>query len=448
MSIKLYIVCINTYLLDAHARGRNTVLIIDEAQNLSAEVLEQMRLLTNLETNERKLLQIILIGQPELATMLERPELRQLAQRIVARYHLGALTKAEVAAYVAHRLDVSGAKSQLFPSSLIGRLYQLSGGIPRVINVLCDRALLGAYVQGKQHVQSSTLAQAAREVFHQPKQQYRTWPRHLLAVLILATGGALAMAVYRPDSLATPVLPTRTLISAEIVPLAPVMPISKKQMPENVSNPAASLPETLEWPAGLPRTQSRSLAFAALMRAWGADEAGPNPCRKIDSHGLRCRFARSGLDELRQLNRPAILQMYNKQGDEFYATLTAIDNQSAIFSIGSETTVVALSALATQWSGYYTLLWRAPLEARDNIQSGERGPAVDWLARQLSSRNGKVADISKNAVFDESLVRQLKQFQLVEGLVPDGALKLQTLMRLSGVGDHTAPKLHRTDEAK
>ena len=142
-TIKVYIDCINAYLLDAHARGRHTVLIIDEAQNLSADVLEQLRLLTNLETNQRKLLQIILLGQPELAAMLAQPELRQLAQRIIARYHLGPLDKHEVAAYVQHRLEVSGAQRQLFPLALTGPLYRLSGGIPRIINVLCDRALLG-----------------------------------------------------------------------------------------------------------------------------------------------------------------------------------------------------------------------------------------------------------------------------------------------------------------
>ena len=167
-SIKVYIDCINTYLLDAHAKGRHTVLIIDEAQNLSADVLEQLRLLTNLETNQRKLLQIILLGQPELAAMLAQPELRQLAQRVIARYHLGPLDRHEVAAYVLHRLEVAGAQRQLFPAALMGSLYRLSRGIPRIINVLCDRALLGAYSQSKERVDRATLKQAAYEVFHNP----------------------------------------------------------------------------------------------------------------------------------------------------------------------------------------------------------------------------------------------------------------------------------------
>jgi general secretion pathway protein A len=195
-SIKVFVDCINGHLLEAHARGRHCVLIIDEAQNLSVDVLEQMRLLTNLETSERKLLQIILIGQPELASMLERLDLRQLAQRIVARYHLGALSKAEVAAYVQHRLEVAGTQRQLFPLAIMGRLHRLSGGIPRVINVLCDRALLGTYAQGKERVDRATLEQAAREVFHHPSTQPRNMRRLLAAGLIVLVGGTLAVAAY------------------------------------------------------------------------------------------------------------------------------------------------------------------------------------------------------------------------------------------------------------
>src|ERR1035437_7196801 len=192
-SVKVYVDCINTYLLDAHARGRHTVLIIDEAQNLSADVLEQMRLLTNLETSQRKLLQIILLGQPELAVMLARPELSQLAQRIIARYHLGPLARLEVAAYVRHRLGVSGTQRQLFPAALTGRLYRLSGGIPRIINVLCDRALLGTYVQGRERVDRATLRQAAREVFHNPvsRNMLRPLGAGLLASIVRAASQSL-----------------------------------------------------------------------------------------------------------------------------------------------------------------------------------------------------------------------------------------------------------------
>ena len=436
-SVKVFVDCINAYLLDAHARDRHTVLIIDEAQNLSAVVLEQMRLLTNLETNERKLLQIILIGQPELALMLEQPELRQLRQRIVARYHLGPLTKPEVAAYVRHRLEISGARRQLFPAALMGRVYRLSGGVPRLINVLCDRALLGTYVQGKERVDRATLAQAAREVFHQA--QRRSLVRPLQMILILVLGLALAMTLYQrelretgtatvPATMAKPAAQTQTAAPA-------------KEPPVKVAEPAAALPDTLEWPPDEAHSRSEAIAYAALFRAWGADYEGADACIQAEGLGLRCRSARGGLDELRQLNRPAALVMRDDQDREFHAALIALDDKSATFVIGAQTRKVALGALAAQWAGQYTLLWRMPTEARENIRLGERGPAVQWLIRQLAQAQGQVAETSKAPLFDDALERQVKQFQLAQGLIPVGLVGPQTLMRLAGVGDRTAPEL-------
>jgi general secretion pathway protein A len=164
-SVKVLTDRINEYLLGVHASGRRAVLILEEAQNLAPEVLEQLRLLTNLETSRRKLLQIILLGQPELVDMLDRPGLQQLAQRITARYHLGPLSRDEISSYVNHRLAVAGCRVQLFPPSLMPKLFRLSKGIPRLINVICDRALLGIFSQGKQVVDSRTLSVAAEEVF-------------------------------------------------------------------------------------------------------------------------------------------------------------------------------------------------------------------------------------------------------------------------------------------
>ena len=432
-SIKVFVDCINAYLLDAHARGRHTVLIIDEAQNLSADVLEQMRLLTNLETNERKLLQIILLGQPELALMLDRPELRQLSQRIVARYHLGPLTKAEVAAYVRHRLEISGAQRQLFPAALMGRVYRLSGGVPRVINVLCDRALLGAYVQGKERVDRATLAQSAREVFHLAPRKDLVRP--LLVILILVLGGALAMTLYRPEL-------RETGAATAAQPLAQTGDARPaKEAPVKQAKPAAVLPDMLEWPADEPRARSKAIAYAALFRAWGADYKGADACRQAQGLGLRCRSARGGLDELRRLNRPAVLLMRDDQGQEFYAALTKLEDHTATFAIGAETTTVALGALAAQWAGQYTLLWRMPPEAREYIRLGERGPAVTWLIGQLAQAQGRQADAGKDPLFDGGLERQVKQFQLAQGLIPDGAVGPQTVMRLAGIGDRAAPKL-------
>ncbi len=435
-SVKVYVDCINAYLLEAHARGRHTVLIIDEAQNLSVEVLEQMRLLTNLETDRRKLLQIILLGQPELASMLERPELRQLSQRIVARYHLGPLTRPEVAAYVRHRLEVSGAQRQLFPERLMRRLYRLSGGVPRVINVLCDRALLGAYVQSKERIDGATLAQAAREVLHQPSAR-RGWPRTLAAGVIVLAGAALALAVYWKDQEMPKSAAPQPGVAASVT--AAARPQAK---------PAAAPPDTLQWPADLALADSRALAYAALFRAWGADYQGGDACKQAADLGLRCRSAAGGLDELRELNRPAVLLLRDGQDRDFYATLSALDDNSADFVLGAHTRTAAIGALAAQWSGQYTLLWRMPQAAHENIRLGERGPAVAWLARQLAQAQGRTAEPGEAPLFDQQLLRQVKQFQLAAGLIPDGVVGPRTLIRLAGVADATAPKLSRKQGKK
>ena len=439
-SIKVFVDCINAHLLDANARGRHTVLIIDEAQNLSADVLEQMRLLTNLETNQRKLLQIILLGQPELAQMLERPAMRQLAQRIVARYHLGPLGKPEVAAYVRHRLEVAGTERQLFPEALMGRLYRLSQGVPRVINVICDRALLGAYVQGKERVDAATLAQAAREVFGRKSARPRGLLRALTAVLIVTAGGAMALVAYQRDQSSIGE-PAAAPAAGGKAPASARGPVAAD--PSRGAERDAALAATVAWPASVPRARSRELAQAALVRAWGLDYGGGDACRQAEGLGLRCRTARGGLAELRELNRPALISLRDEQGAEWQATLIGLDDKSATLMIGGETVRVALSALAAQWSGHYVVLWRVPPQVHENIQFGQRGPAVAWLEAQLAVGQAGASPSGGDPVFDERLRQRVKQFQLAHGLIPDGIVGLQTLVRLSGVSDRTAPKLLR-----
>ncbi len=415
-SIKRFVDCINAHLLDGYARGRQAVLIIDEAQNLAPEVLEQMRLLTNLETNERKLLQIILIGQPELATMLDRPELKQLAQRIVARYHLGPLTRAETAAYIQHRLAVAGTQRPLFPAGLMRRLHRVSGGVPRLINVLCDRALLGAYVQGKERVDRKTLAQAEHEVL--PTLATRRRKQHLLAAGLLAlTAGAAAVGVlYRPAS--------------EIKDAAPV-----------ASGAITSTPATLAWPAALPAAHSEALAYTALFQAWGANYQAGDPCRQATELGLRCRSERGGLLELRQLNRPAVLTLRNDQGQAFHVALIRLDAERATLVVGEQTVSVSPGALAAQWSGDYRLLWRAPAAVQETLRPGDSGPAVAWLRERLAEIEARAPQPGESPLYDAALTQRVKQFQISRGLRPDGNVGPNTLIHLLGQTDASAPKL-------
>ncbi len=448
-SIKLFVGFINAYLLEAHAKGRRAVLIIDEAQNLSAGVLEQMRLLTNLETLERKLLQIILIGQPELLVMLERPELRQLAQRIVARYHLGPLNKKEVAAYVRHRLEVSGAQRQLFPNALMAKLYRLSKGVPRVINLLCDRALLGTFVQGKERVDRSTLVQAAREVFGQHTKPRRIMQRALLGGFVLLMGGALAVSVYEWNQVDPKVVIVQKTIVKQVKPVDPPKPVTSPQ-PSTLSTnvkPIVVLPATLELPADVPRSSSKAMAYTALFRTWDADyRIGDDPCYQAETLGLRCRTARGGLEELRQLNIPAVLNLLDDQDQSFYATLTKLEGESATFAIGTEIREVNIGALASQWSGNYTILLHLPLEVHDSILIGTRGPAVQWLSKKLAQSQGRTVETNTTLIFDDDLKSQVKRLQLSQGLIPDGVVGPQTLAHLSAMTDQSAPRLSHQRE--
>jgi general secretion pathway protein A len=167
------------HLIDTHARGYRTVVLIDEAQNLPVETMEQIRLLTNLETDETKLLQLVLIGQPELNDKLALPELRQFAQRITARYHLGPLTARETRAYVHHRLAVAGVYDEIFPDWSLRRIHSASSGVPRLINVLCDRVLLGVYAESARSVSRRHLARAISEVLPVRISRWRRWMRAL-----------------------------------------------------------------------------------------------------------------------------------------------------------------------------------------------------------------------------------------------------------------------------
>jgi general secretion pathway protein A len=422
-SIKIFVDTINAFLLDTHARGRKTVLIIEEAQNLSTDLLEQVRLLTNLETNQRKLLQIIMLGQPELRDMLSRPQLRQLAQRITARYHLGPLSKTEVAAYVNHRLSVAGARSKIFPDSTIGKVYRLSKGIPRLINLLCDRALLGAYVHGQNQVDKTTLSKAAHEVFGKPD----VWIYHgkllrwiLVSLVLLGCFAALASTIIAPRHV------------------------------RNTDRPTIEYPQLspLNWPTDVPIHRSKEMAFESLLRQWGITFKPDDgtACQQAQAHGLSCLDARGSLNTLLHLNRPAILKLYDDKGREFYATLKALQGQKATFVLGTETRIVDVKDIASKWLGDYTLLWHMPPQYKGYIKPGDQGPVVQWIEKQLALIQGQTVQHQGNHVFDDVLIKEVKKFQIAAGLDPDGIVGPLTMIHLNSAAGSGEPLL--TDRQK
>lgn len=415
-SNKVFIDKINTFLLESNAKGSRTVLILEEAQNLRSDVLEQIRLLTNLETNERKLLQIIMVGQSELRDLLEKPEMRQLQQRITARYHLRPLTKQELAAYVLHRLSIAGVNRKLFPVETIDRIFDLSGGIPRMINLICDRALLGTYVQGKSMVDLSTVNKAAREVFgkiaeqKQPKQRFR-WA--IISLLLIICGTALA-ANYFGRKIERP---ADTGIAAQPV-------------------------QVLPWPADLPYDPDQTMAFQALFRQWGVSyRNNADACQQAEADGLRCMEGKGTMNSIMKLNLPAVLRLSDERGKSYYVTLSEVKGEQARIAVGDISRSALLREVEERWPGDYILLWRLPPNFRGDIRRGMKGPDVRWLETMLSAVVGGDVRSGNSPLYDERLVALVKKFQRSEGLVPDGIVGTKTMIRLNAAGGSKDPKL-------
>ena len=442
--VKILVDLINRHLLAANARGRKTVLIVDEAQNLSTEVLEQLRLLTNLETNRRKLLQIILLGQPELRDRLARPDMRQLAQRIVARYHLEPLSRPEVAAYVSHRLSVAGARHALFPPASMDRLYRLSGGTPRLINLICDRALLGAYVESKAAVDPAMLARAAAEVLGPPPDAGRKRSAAGFAALALVTAAGVGLATVHRDRLPAiaPAEPTRTTTAA---PAGSSGAPTVRQVPDTgVERAAERVPEAITWPDPATHWLHELAAVRALLGQWGL--AAPplgieGACQAVRADGLACLHAEADLDLLRAINAPAIVELRQDGGPVFFATLVSLDAGRAGLAMAGTVRQVPVDSLRRQWNGKYTLLWRSPPGWYRNVGVGARGADVAWVVGRLDRWDGLPAPGSGGDLFTAGVEQRVRAFQRRHGLPDDGVIGPMTMVRLAALPDGAAPIL-------
>lgn len=450
-SLKAHVDALNEFLLKTHAVGQNNILIIDEAQNLSPEVLEQLRLLTNLETNERKLLQIILIGQPELRQMLAQPDLEQLAQRVIARYHLDALSDEETAQYIQHRLETAGLlRGNLFDLKGLRLIHDLTGGVPRRINLLCDRALLGAYAEGKAKVDKGIIDKAAAEVFEtlvkpasRPRPSakqagirrfngtHRDWPNWIWAVF--GTGITLSLAGAGLSAWlhwTTPTkLPTTTTIAAKTAPAAASKPAaSAHAMPLPPLVDAATLMKA----AAL----TESMAWQDLAALWQVELRSGDPCNQLFRSRLICFRNSGGLSQLTQLDRPALLQLQDSNDAIGHAVLTRLEGDEAWLRVGSQQVRLPLSELSTLWRGDFATIWLAPQGYRAKVQIGQSGLVVNWLAEQLARIDKQTTPAPTR--FDRALQTRLQAFQLAQGLKPDGVAGATTFMhinRMVGVGE-------------
>ena len=442
-------------LLENHRRGLSTVLMIDEAQHLSLDAMEQVRLLTNLETNEKKLLQIILIGQPELLERLTQPELRQLAQRITARYHLLPLNLAEAGAYVLHRLQVAGVQRSPFTGNALRALHYFSGGIPRLINTISERALLGGYARTKERIDDAMVRQAAREVLGDLSYARRAagrrspWP--WLAAGAMLTASAMTLALWwKPDS-------------AESVQLNEINnPVAAATPPRHTGGTAPA-PGSDE-PVASAQASANEMLAGALLGSDAPDRRGDEAaqelfgqwlgdylplrdgpfCHYVEQFGLRCETGFADLTLLQSYNLPAALKLLAGERGPFWVTLVALDPQRAVIRFGSREAELPWAQLQQLWSGEYQLLWQPPTGYARPLAEGMSGPQIIWLSTTLATANGNSVGAA-SARFDAALADQIRQFQRTVGLMPDGVAGVQTLIAVQAQ-DERQPRLRAITE--
>jgi general secretion pathway protein A len=439
-SVKQMVDALNRRLLAAHADGRRIIVIVDEAQNLSAEVLEQVRLLTNLETPTVKLLQIILIGQPELRELLDRTELRQLAQRITGRYHLEPLSREETRAYVRHRLRVAGAGSaeEIFTPAALAEVHRLAAGVPRVINVTCDRALLGAYTQETRKVTAALVRRAAGEVYG--RRFVPLWLGWLAGAFGLACIAAAAFVGWQlwPRSLPAAdnqrhltTKPTATPVN----PLpAPVSAVSGASTGAPLALGVAAAPPAVSINALLAANSAHTgdaAAFRHLLSLWGtamAEDKGP--CAQAAKAGLSCLEQRGSWAQVRALNRPAILTLTDDHGQRHRVVLSALDDRFATLNLGEHNQRVPVDEVSRDWFGEFTVVWKPKTARTRQLSLGMQGDEVRWLRRSLNALQGDGADPEHNDVYDEELAIAVQNFQREHRLNVDGIAGVQTQVML------------------
>ena len=384
---------LNRYLLERHAEGERVVLIIDEAQNMSRECLEQVRLLTNLETATDKLLQIILLGQPELRLLLARPELRQLAQRITARYHLDPLNQDETAHYVRHRLAVAGAPRCPFSSDALNALYKTSDGVPRLINIIADRALMAGYAHEMEKIDRQTVHKAAREVAGDDWDEGTGWLRSALAASVVACvllgGGLLGWMMIQTEE-------------AETAP----------------SRPA--------WVAMLEDASDQS-AFAEMASAWSGLSVGEisAACRGQSQQRVACLSKRGSWGYIEQVGLPVILRL--AEPDRAYVFLAGLENNHLLLRHQGQDYRAPLHHLDRRWLGEFLVAWP---DDGTILRRGDTGTMVERMKMLAEVVAEPRWTGQRDDRYDEDFQRWVTEFQRHHGIGADGMIGPETRLFL------------------
>jgi general secretion pathway protein A len=452
-SIKILNDLINKCLLAAHADNRHTVLIIDEAQNLRIDVLEQLRLLTNLETSEKKLLQIILLGQPELRDMLAQNDLRQLAQRVTARYHLHELNKMEVGAYTQCRLAVAGRRGRLFTIKAISTLYKLSGGVPRLINLIADRALLGAYASQSEMVEANHIKSAYREIQGEKiKRKFKlnlnhAWLLPLVVAFFVVLAGITfdfsnkTNTIHQTLALNPEATSTQTTLAKEASANTSVNLPGNKEDYSAISQ--KENPPYIESISNLKQHKDDKFnAYKSIFNQWNVnytDEPFMLACEFAELYGLRCLHKNGNWRSVLRLNRPAVLTLITDYGKTLYVSLLAIRGEDAYVSHQNNAFWVGLAEIDKYWLGEYSIVWRLPA-----YKSNDKQKEAEWVSASLDTIHNNKTSRSNHTprkAKEESLEARIKGFQLKSGLIPDGILGSMTLIHINSQLEPDHPTL-------
>ncbi|WP_016955984.1 ExeA family protein [Catenovulum agarivorans] len=429
-SIKTLTDAIKLFLQQQHELNNKCLLIIDEAQHLRAEVLEQLRLLTNLETNTKKLLQVILIGQPELQALLKRQELRQLAQRITARYHLLPLTESQIAYYINHRMKVAGCDSAVFTKAAVAAIYQVSKGIPRVINLLCDRALMGAYAANKLKVDKPIVLSAAKEVvdFEQVKTATGlTWLKrdyaYIAAIVVLVTAFFTFQQLSNDGVAAQPNEQSTSQMIEQVKPTAV----------DKLASLQGTLPEQFSYLANLWQLPTDALVTG---KNQGAAQIS-NACQSFAKFELACQNWQGSFAQLLSLNIPAVIELYLPNQSIRYAVLSAANKNAGdwqasqlTLTIDNQSIELSFAELKNMWRGQALYIWQPPfIDQVDVISADSELKQIQWLDSQLNALLNKPRRLTES--FDEVLVNNLKAMQINSGLAikSKADISLQTLIQ-------------------
>ena len=419
---KVCIDALNQDLLQAHAEGKKTLIVIEEAQNLTPEVLETLRLLSNLETHTHKLLHILLVGQPELLEILAQKELRQLNQRVVSRFHLLPLEKDDLSNYVNHRLHRAGANRPIFDRACMGSLYKLTGGVPRLINLVCQHSLLAAYSMEARSVTPKLVKQAAVEILG-PENTGRRWNKKWLYAVALGLIILLATLIYALQPSAPEPLVTDSSAQAAAVPLdAAVADLNSPP-----TNPFVALFDIWSVQAGELYSQEEFFDLAG-------------------SYGLRAERVNSGdITDLQRVNRPGIVRLKDEAGFLKSYLVTEITQTSVVVRKGTDSQMISLQDFTARWSGSFVFLWRPPQQI-DALKLGDTNPqALDWLQARLAAVDANGEIIISGGRYTQAIADQVLAFQRQQNIRADGVVGRETLLRLNQLTDNSIPRLGGLD---